>query len=224
MDTRPAVVSNGAGHFVVAGSLERLGKDLSTQRRLDVLHSTLYAQVVADSKHSRNAVELWYGEYVQTLKNLGWQMDMFDLQQQTPSGIFFKFSSMLEKCGDYRELLQSFQSVRVSNPKVQLLHKYTIDSNAINFQLLQFKREDKHGVTVSFAACYAQMTRSWMTRITSLNSTLTSYLFASMPTLLVKLFCGAQDGTLDYVKYSAHRERVLKELTDTQLTKLIVVL
>ncbi len=221
---QPAVSYTSGASYVVAGSLERLDKYWSIQRRFDVLHSTLYAQALADSKHNRSDAELWYKVYVETLRSLGWQLEMFDLQQHTPSGIFYKFSSMLEKCGDFKDLLWKFRSLKVSNKKVQMLHNRSISGNTINFQLLQFKQEDECEIRVTFAACYAQMTRGWMGRITHLNSTLTSFLFANMPTLLVRLFCGVQEGTFDHVKYGQHRERILKELTDSQLTKCISVI
>lgn len=215
-------MSANVASYVVAGSLQSLDRDWSAQRRLDVLHSTLYAQTVADSKHKRSEAELWYKVYVQTLRSLGWQLEMFDLQQHTPSGIFYKFSSMLEKCGDFKELLRKFQSLKVSNGKVQMLHNRTIDENAINFQLLQFKQEEDECETrVRFAACYALMTKSWMHRITRLNSTLTSFLFTNMPTLLVTLYCGVEEGTFNHVQYAEHRDRILKELTDSRLTKCI---
>lgn len=217
----------GSSEFVVAGSLQKFSNGLSAQRRLDVLHSTLYAQVIADSKYSRSDIDNWYMEYVQTLRGLGWQMNTFNFEQHTPSGIFFKFSTILEKCGEYNDLLQSFQTLGVSSPKTQLLHQYSLDldGKSINFQLLRHKAEDEQGLTVSFAACHALMSKSWMDRIVTLNSTLTSYMFANMPTLLMKLFCGVQDGTLDVNAYVAHRDRVIKELTDTRLlTKLILSL
>ncbi len=218
-------MSSTAAGYVVGCSLEALDKEWSAQRKLDVLHSTLYAQAVADSKHNRSEAELWYNVYVQTLTSLGWKMEIFDLQQHTPSGIFYKFSTMLEKCGNFKELLRKFQSLKVTNGKVQMLHKQSISDNSINFQLLQIKQDNvQEEIRVTFAACYAQMTRNWMNRIAYLNSTLNNFLFTNMPTLLVKLYCSVQEGTFDQIKYGEHRERVLRELTESQLTKYISVI
>ena len=219
--------SSGANsQFIVAGSLESLNKTTSTQRKTDVLHSTLYAQVVADSKCSRCDVESWYKEFVRALVSVGWQIDMFEFQQYTPSGIFFKLSRVISTSFNEPEttsdLLQRLLSLRVTNPKVQLFHQHTLKQNTANFQVLQVMEDDEKGTTVRFTAYSMSMPKSWMSRIMKLNISLISYLFASMPTLLVQLFCGAQEGTLADEKYAVHREHVLRELTNSQLSEMIV--
>ena len=221
------ISSQGSSQFIVAGSLESLGKTVTTQRKADILHSTLYAQVVADSKYNRSDVESWYREYVLALVSVGWQLDTFEFQQHTPSGIFFKLSRVIEKSNiseheTLSELLQRLLSLGVTDPKVQLFHQNTLKQSTANFQVLQLKEEDESGVKVNFTAYSVFMTKSWMNRIMKLNKSLISYLYANMPTLLVQLFYGTHEGTLIDQKYAIHRERVLQQLPNSLLSEMIV--
>lgn len=224
--------SKASSQFIVAGNLESFSEVTSTQRKTDVLHSTLYAQVMADSKCKRCDVESWYREYVLALTSVGWELDNFEFQQYTPSGIFFKLSKIIESSSasfsQYKaiaELLQQMRLLRLMGHKIQLFHEHTLEQNTANFQVLQLQEDNKTGVTVRFTAYYASMPKSWMDQVTKLNSRLLSYLFTSMPTLLVQLFYGQQEGTLSEEKYVIHREHVLKELTNSHsLSELIVSL
>ncbi len=60
--------------FVCGGSTVSFTEHLKGQQKSDVLNSTLFAQLVADAKHSRETPE-WYKEYVQVLGNIGYEIE-----------------------------------------------------------------------------------------------------------------------------------------------------
>ena len=210
--------------FVAAGSLQGFSKSLSTQQKLDVLNSTLLAQVTADSKYSRDDVDKWHYEYTSVLKSVGWQVNHFVFQQYTPSGIFFELSSAVEKLlnevgaipegkievGD--QLLQTLKDLNVCDTRVKLFHKHSFQNTMSTFQVVQSRTHADSQITVRLAAFNTQISKSWLDRVHQMNSTLVSYLYSRMPTLSVKLFYGIQDATLTSEAYTPHRELVLKEL------------
>lgn len=219
--------------FVAAGSLQSFNKSVSPQQKLDVLNSTLFAQVTADAKYSRENVDKWHHEFISVLKSVGWQVNHFVFQQYTPSGIFFELSSAVEKLlneasampegnsevGD--KLLQTLKDLNVSDTRVKLFHKHSFQNTMSTFQVVQCRTHADSQMTVCLAAFNTQISKSWLDRVHQMNSTLVSYLYSRMPTLSVKLFFGVQDATLTNEAYTPHRELVLKELLHYPVGELI---
>jgi len=204
--------------FIVGGSVERLNQTTSAQRNRDILHSTLYAQLLADGKEDRGNVDSWYREYVLALRSVGWQLEGFEFQQYTPSGIFFQFSSIINS-GDPEKT-----PLRLEASKLSRFHEISVSKNTTNFQALYTQESTDSEERVTFAGYFALMPQNWMDRITLLRSKNTPYLQASMPNFLVKLFRATQIGIFKEELYSVHRANVLAELNkDNLLSELIKI-
>lgn len=72
------------------GSLHSFTDDLSDSIKKDVLYSTLNAQIEASSHYGRtDHFDLWYNEYIRTLKSTGWKIKSFQFSNYNPASLTY---------------------------------------------------------------------------------------------------------------------------------------
>ncbi|TFK85836.1 hypothetical protein K466DRAFT_664221 [Polyporus arcularius HHB13444] len=141
-------VGDGEGSAAVGGGsfISFLG-DLPAQQKEDVLHSTLFAQLVANKQHDRqNDSEAWYDRYKDVLASLGWMIRSFDMAELSDADTYVSVDKLLlklaadhlsaEELALFQKVVESLGEGQTRNEvATKLFNSQSMASKKANFQV-----------------------------------------------------------------------------------------
>lgn len=197
--------------FVSAGSLASFDDAVSDDRKADVLHSELLAQLAADKAYDAQTQPMeWYGKYTEVLKNIGWVIQAQDWRPYHSSSASFDIDAAVldilraVALGDGLAIIQAtFEALRNTgqdSSQVEMFdHKSTKGGNA-NFRAFPCYMAEM-GIAVSFSGYQITTTE-----------TITHFLWWTFRSSDTEVQAAASTYVLDEQVYEPLRKAILDKL------------
>jgi pyrroline-5-carboxylate reductase len=198
--------------FMNDKSLVSFVSEVSEQRRQDVLHSVLLAQLAANKKFpEEDQIKEWYEEFVKVLSNIGWAMQ---------SASFTPFTSQGTTIEVDKAIIDLVASAVGGSALVPIISK-TLDAikglSASSGKFIAFEKNTHTATKGAFQIGVAKEVNNTVALqlgtflITSSDTIKQILFFKSSKTTTTLEFC-SRVGTLDEATYSTIREAVQNKL------------
>ncbi|KAH9902488.1 hypothetical protein C8Q73DRAFT_7526 [Cubamyces lactineus] len=204
---------------VVAGSALYFPSDVPGQFKSDIINSTLFAQLAADSKYDRwdDAVN-WYNDYKAVLDMLGWDTHNFQMIEIGDVGHYGSMARVVsqlsasflsgEQLGQLSSMINALKETR-NEAAENTFNNQSRRLNAANFQIGVVRILD--GNRTMAIQQYVELSSQEIDRV----------LFDAFGDAKVKLQGGNQTMLLNEQIYAQIREAVLAKLSNHPLNVLI---
>ncbi len=222
----PLGVSTSARHadyteqgFVCGGSTVSFTENLKGQQKSDVLNSTLFAQLVADAKHSRETPE-WYEEYVQVLGMIGYEVEgLFKFKKFDCNSLTFTMDTAVlnvlmglatdDEIRLKQAILDAMKAFENEDKCVVLFDGYSKTSSTHGgFQIFPCTTDSNNNALLSLGAFYFTSAQNG-----------NNILFFDYITSSTSLFTAGQKCLLKMDIYDTVRDAILKKLGDKSKTE-----
>ncbi len=224
----PLGVSTSATHadydpeqgFVCGGSTVSFTENLEGQQKIDVLNSTLFAQLVANDRYSREVPE-WYKEYVHVLGSIGYEMEgTLEFEEYDGESPTFTMGAVVL---DVLKGLATDEEMRLEQATFHAMKTVQNQSNSHavqlfddcsktsitngGFQIFPCTIDSNNNVLLTFVACYFKSAQDG-----------NNILFFDYITSSTSLFTAGKKCRLRMHVYDAVRDKIVELLGETAKT------
>lgn len=207
-------VEDGPTAKTVAGSTVSFVGGVPKIRQQDVLNSTLLAQLAANKAYDRETATVeWYMKYREVLENIGWNINSFNFNKYTSSGVTVQMDkevlNILTAAMSGNELavltatINALKNGDPNSKEVTLFDSNGSSGENGNFQLSTASLDPNKNVQMSLGTFYFKASEHH-----------TRFLFWSWDTKSLDMYGGSQSVILNEQIYSSVRAAIITKLGD----------
>lgn len=206
--------------YVDNGSLVSFVNNVPDQQRVDVLNSSLLAQLAANKKHDPyNDTENWFKFYAKVMKNIGWVIQDFEFTEYKTSKMDFKLSQLT---------LQILSGLVGGKKEIMKVLKGTLDSlakDANGVSLFSSKSSSANKGKFLIAPCAVDSSKQVTVALLGLHfeapQNEKNFLFFTWKSSSMKVWVSTQTCTLNEDLYQQVRDDIRKKLGDKAKTNVL---
>lgn len=208
--------------YVNNGSLVSFVNNVPEKQRVDVLNSSLFAQLAANKQHDPyNDTENWYKFYTKVLRNIGWVIQDFEFTEYKTSERDFKLSQLTLQIlsglvGGKAEIMKVLQDTLdglAKDPEgVSLFGSKSSSANKGKFLIAPCAVDSGNQVTVALLGLHFEATKK-----------AENFFFFTWKSSDIKLWVSTQACTLNEDLYEQVRKDIRQKLGDKAKTNVLKI-